>query len=111
MTGHIRRRGERSWELKFDAGNDPGTGKRKTRYASFKGTKREAEAELVRLVNAHNEGVSVDPSKLTVAEYLRALLDRLDVTPKTLERYKQLAEQQIIPHLGAKILQKLRPLD
>jgi len=34
MTGHIRRRGERSWELKFDAGNDPVTGKRRIRYAS-----------------------------------------------------------------------------
>jgi hypothetical protein len=25
MTGHIRRRGERSWELKFDIGADPVT--------------------------------------------------------------------------------------
>ena len=43
MTGHVRRRGQRSWELKFDLGTDPATGKRKTRYQSFKGTKREAE--------------------------------------------------------------------
>jgi hypothetical protein len=28
MKGHIRRRGERSWELKFDLGRDP-SGKRK----------------------------------------------------------------------------------
>ena len=42
MTGHIRRRGENSWELKFDLGTDPQTGKRLTRYHSFKGTKREA---------------------------------------------------------------------
>ena len=45
MTGHIRRRGERSWELKFDLGADPLTGKRRIRYASFKGTKRDAEVE------------------------------------------------------------------
>ena len=32
-----------------------------------------------------------------------------DLSPKTLERYRQLAEQQIIPHLGHIILQKLRP--
>jgi hypothetical protein len=49
MTGHIRRRGQRSWEIKFDLGTDPATGKRLTRYHSFKGTKREAEAELIRL--------------------------------------------------------------
>jgi integrase len=31
------------------------------------------------------------------------------LAPKTLERYRQLAEQQIIPHLGGIALQKLRP--
>ena len=42
MTGHVRRRGERSRELKFvDAGRDPGTGRRITGYVSFRGTKRE----------------------------------------------------------------------
>jgi hypothetical protein len=44
MSGHIRRRGERSWELKFDVDRNPVTGKRETRYVSFKGTKREAQA-------------------------------------------------------------------
>ena len=56
MTGHIRRRSPRSWELKFDIGTDPATGRRKTRYASFKGTKREAEIELARLVAAASKG-------------------------------------------------------
>jgi hypothetical protein len=37
MTGHVRRRGKSSWELKFDLGNDPLTGKRLTRYHSSKG--------------------------------------------------------------------------
>jgi hypothetical protein len=32
-----------------------------------------------------------------------------DLSPKTLERYRQLAERQIIPHVGATALQKLRP--
>jgi hypothetical protein len=34
-AGHIRRRGERSWELKFDVGADVG-GQRQIRYHSFK---------------------------------------------------------------------------
>ena len=50
MPGHIRRRGEGTWELKFDLGRDPLTGKRQVRYVSFKGTKREAQAELARLL-------------------------------------------------------------
>ncbi len=40
--GHVRKRGEGTWELKFDLGTDPLTGKRKTRYHNFKGTKPEA---------------------------------------------------------------------
>ena len=42
MTGHIRRRGTGSWELKFDVGADSLTGRRTTKYRSFKGTKRQA---------------------------------------------------------------------
>jgi len=61
MTGHIRRRGTRSWELKFDLGADPLTGKRLTRYHSFKGTKKEAEIELTRLKAGADRGEYVDP--------------------------------------------------
>jgi len=52
----------------------------------------------------------VAPSKITLAEYIRGWLDSPDgLSPKTLERYRQLAERQIIPQLGAIPLQKLRP--
>jgi integrase len=113
MTGHIRRRGERSWELKFDLGTDPLTGRRLTRYHSFKGTKREAEAELTRLKAAANSGGYVDPSKTILGEFL----DRWEgwaatqVSAKTLERYSQLLRHQVRPHLGAAPIQKLRTID
>jgi integrase len=113
MKGHIRRRGDRSWELKFDLGTDPLSGKRSTRYHSFKGTKREADAELVQLMAAADRGDYVDPLKLTLAEFL----DRWEswaatqVSAKTLERYKDLAAHHIRPHLGARRVQKLKPVD
>jgi integrase len=45
-----------------------------------------------------------------VGDYLRSWLDSAhEQSPKTLERYRELAERQIIPHLGATKLQKLRP--
>jgi hypothetical protein len=68
--GHIRQRGENAWELKFDIGRDPLSGKRTSRFVTFHGTKREAQAELNRLLNRRNEGTYVDPTKMTVAEYL-----------------------------------------
>ena len=46
MTGHIRRRGAQSWELKFDAGRDEKTGRRTTQFHSFRGTKKEAQFKL-----------------------------------------------------------------
>ena len=109
MTGHVRRRGERSWELKFDVGVD-GKGQRKTRYASFKGTKRDAEIELAKLVAAADAGTLAEPSKTTVGTYLLAWMDGPHgLAGKTAERYRQLIEAQIIPHLGAIVLQKLKP--
>lgn len=112
MTGHVRRRGTRSWELKFDIGDDQ-TGKRKTRYASFRGTKRDAELELAKLITAAANGEQVDPSKLTLNEFL----DRWEkdwcagnVSPKTRERYAELLRIHVRPTLGALKIQKLRPV-
>ena len=115
MTGHIRRRGEHSWELKFDAGHDPATGKRVIRYHSFKGTKRDAQIKLTELLKARDDGAYVEPTKVTVAEHVRARVDQWeasgDISPKTAERYRELVEHQIVPHLGGKLLQKLKPAD
>jgi integrase len=113
MTGHVRRRGDRSWEIKFDLGTDPLTGKRLTRYHSFKGTKREAEAELTRLKAGADAGTYVDPSKTTLSEFIDRWLSDwapANVTPKTLERYKQLTSLHVKPHLGASRLQKVKAL-
>lgn len=68
--GSITRRGARSWRLKFEAA-EPVSGKRQTRYVTVRGTKKEAQAELVRLLAAVEDGTAVDPSKVTVAEYVR----------------------------------------
>jgi integrase len=109
MSGHIRRRGSRSWELKYDI--DRADGQRQTRYKSFKGTRREAQAELAKLLASVADGAHVEPSKLTIAEYLRTRLERWrsmgTVSAKPAERYQQLIENQIAPFIGTKLLQKL----
>jgi integrase len=113
MQGHIRRRGSRSWELKFDLGTEPQTGRRRVRYHSFKGTKREAQAELVRLMAAANSGDYVDPSRATLGDFL----DRWEgwaatqVSAKTLERYSQLLRHHVRPHLGSAPIQKLKTIN
>jgi integrase len=112
MTGHIRRRGEKSWELKYDAGTNPLTGQRRTRYASFKGTKRQAELELARLVAEHAAGNSVDPTKATVGEFLLTWLTdwaKQNVSPLTLQSYEMLVRRYIAPRIGDIPIQKLKP--
>jgi hypothetical protein len=113
--GHITQRGKHSWRLKFDAGRDPVTGERKTQYHTFRGTKREAQVKLAELITSAAKGEYVEPAKTTVAEFLRARVDQWeaagDISARTAERYRQLVENQIVPHLGEKPLQKLRPLD
>jgi integrase len=109
MKGHIRRRGTNSWELKYDV--DRKDGLRKTTYKSFRGTRKEAHAELARQLAAVAGGGHVDPSKLTVAEYLTSRVAHWRTTgeigPKTAERYDGLIRHQIAPFLGSKLLQKL----
>ena len=108
MRGSITRRGKHSWRIKFDI-NSPG-GARQTRYVTVRGRRQDAERELARLVTAAHDGTLVEPAKITVAESLRAWLSGPHgLAGKTAERYRDLAAQQIIPHLGAIPLQKLRP--
>ena len=63
MKGNITRRGTHSWRVTFDIGRDPATRKRKVHGVTVHGTKREAQAELTRLMAAFGAGTLVEPSK------------------------------------------------
>jgi hypothetical protein len=113
MKGHVRERGKGNWYAVLSI-RDPRTGRRKVKFQSLPGCKgkRDAQIECGRLIQEMNSGAYIDPSKLTVAEFL----DRWDrdhaapnVTPKTRERYGQLIKKQIKPDIGQVQLQKLRP--
>jgi integrase len=109
MRGNITKRGKHSWQLKFE-GPRGADGKRRQRYATVRGSYQDAQKELTRRLNEKDEGTLVDPTNATVAEYVRTWLGSThEQSPKTLERYGQLVELQIIPHLGATKLQKLTP--
>jgi integrase len=106
--GSIRQRGKASWELKFDVGTV--NGKRQTRYATVHGTYKDAQRELTRLLNAVDTDTLLESTAITLEQYLNGWLNHThEQAPKTLERYGQLAAKQIIPHLGAAKLQKLKP--
>jgi integrase len=112
--GHITKRGKNSWRLKFDDGRDPATGKRKIQYRTFRGTKREAQIEMAKVITSVGTGSYVEPSKTTVADFVRARVTQWEagggISARTAARYRQLVENQIVPHLGVKPVQKLTRL-
>ena len=70
MRGHIRKRGDRSWAVVVDVGHNPSTGKRRQKWETVKGTKRDAERRLAEIVHDLNTGGYVEPSRLTLSVYL-----------------------------------------
>jgi hypothetical protein len=108
MSIKLQKRGQ-SWRLRYDLEPDA-SGARQRRSATFTGTKAEAQAQAAKLLATIANGVDVDPSKLTVADHLRAWLSGPHgLSAKTVERCRDLAEHQVIPILGGLSLQKLRP--
>jgi integrase len=109
--GGIRQRGAHSWEIKVDLGPDPLTGKRRLRFKTVRGTKKEALTELAKLRTAPEASVS-GSSPITVAAYLESWLAehaRHRVSAKTFERYAELVHKHLAPALGAHQLAELAP--
>lgn len=111
MKGHIRERSSGHWAIILDQ-HEAATGRRKRKWHSFKGTKRQAQTECARLIAAMKDGTYIEPSKITLGQFLDRWLDHIksQVTPKSHERYSGLVNQNIVPALGSTLLTKLRPV-
>jgi integrase len=111
MKGHLRERSPGHWAIILDI-PDPNTGKRRRKWHSFKGTKRQAQIESARLISVVQAGSYLEPSKTTVAEYLEKWLEHIksQVSPRTAERYGELARKNIAPLIGSVALTKLTPM-
>jgi hypothetical protein len=110
MKGHIRQRSPGHWAIVIDV-RDPTTGKRKRRWHSFAGTKRGAQVECARLLTELKAGTAIDPSRMTVAAFLERWIEHMQgqVSPRSLERYAELARKSLAPLLGRLSLTKLQP--
>ena len=110
MKGHIRERAPGHWAIIFDV-RDPATGRRRRKWHSFAGNKRQAQIERARLVSAISSGAYIEPAKITVAAHMERWLEhvRSQVSPKTFERYCGVVRGNILPTLGAVLLTKLQP--
>lgn len=113
MTGTLIQRSEGSWSIVVYLGRDPISGKKRQKWNTFHGNKKQAQAELTRTLHEFNTGAYVEPAKLTVAEYLERWLNdyaKTNVAGKTFERYCGIVRRQLVPALGSVQLCKLKPL-
>jgi integrase len=112
MKGHVRERGKGNWYAVLDI-RDPATGKRKRKWHSLKATgKREAQIECAGIISAIEAGTYLEPDKTTLAEYLDRWLDNIkaNVSPRTHERYSEIAKKNLVPLIGGASLTKLKPV-
>src|SRR5262249_36769486 len=82
-------------------GKDPITGKRRTATTTVRGTRKDAERELTRLLRTADTGEHVHPNRMTVEQWLELWLDtiRAEVSPKTHESYAEIVRCYLTPAL------------
>jgi integrase len=111
ITKRLTADGKARYLVRVEYPPDPVTGKRRQRAKTF-GTRKEAEAELARWLTEIERGTALEPSKLTVGEYLAHWLGAYaatNVRPTTYRSYEQLIRVHLVPALGHIPLQKLSP--
>ena len=110
MKGTVIRRGS-TYSVVLDLGRGP-DGKRIRKWHSGYGTKKDAEQARVELLAARGRGAYVEPSKLTLAAFLREHWLpglRAQVRPGTWAEHKSKVEVHLIPAIGGLQLQRLTP--
>lgn len=100
--GHIRRVGEDRWEVFFDLGPDPVTGKRRQRSRTVRGSEARARVELENIENEIRYGGFVDPSTMTVSDLATMWLEasEMRVRYNTLRSYQSKLSTHVMPHIG-----------
>ena len=112
MRGHIRKKGEHSWQITLDTGIGP-DGKR-CRYFETVHSSRKSDAQkrLNELLVTLEKGIYTPPGRLTLREYLdRWVKDYVqsNLSPRTAEGYEHLCNRHFVPCLGNIKLSGLKP--
>jgi integrase len=113
MAGSIRRQGTNSWSIMVELLPDPITKKRRRRWLTVHGSKKDAERARTEALSQRDQGVDLAPSKTTLAEFLeRWLADVIQhkARKSTVVGYRGIVRSQIVPAIGHIRLADLRPL-
>jgi len=110
MRGHLRERSPGHWAIVIDT-VDAATGKRKRKWHSFEGTKRQAQVRCAELIAQSKDAGYIVPSKATFAEFLTRWIEhkRGKLSAQSHKRYSELVRLHIAPALGGTPLKKIEP--
>ena len=110
MRGTIKKRAKDSWTIWWDEPRRS-DGKRRQRNKAVKGTKKDAEAELRKILGSLDSGAYVKPTNMKVRDLLRQWLTEYvesQVRPRTGDGYRLICEKHLMPKLGDITLTHLR---
>ena len=113
-VGQIIRRGDRRWLIRVYLGRDHETKKRNYHNRTIHGPMREAQAYLTRKLRERDLGRDLEGAKITLNEYLDRWIQtavKPRVRGKTCQDYEGMLRRYIRPHLDARVLAAMRPLD
>ena len=117
MRGRIIQRSTKrrdSWTIIVDSGRDPVTGRRLQHSEAVRGTKRDAERRLSKLLTQMDSGLPINASRVALADYLQSWLTDVVAThtrPRTAEAYTVIVRNHIVPKIGKLQLTQLQPSD
>lgn len=113
-SGQVVRRGERKWLVRAYRGEDE-AGRRRYESRTVRGTKRQAEAELARMVEKIDRGALPERTTLRLhewAEWWFENIGRHRLRERTLRDYRELLKRYVKPHrLWGMPLQKVQLAD
>lgn len=112
MRGNIRQRTKNSWTITIELPRDEITNKRRQKYYTIKGNKKDAEKFLTEKLRELDTGILIETKSMKFGEYLDYWKDKtfsnLEITTK--EGYIQKIDKHIKPYLSNILLENLKPL-
>src|ERR1700752_3352790 len=114
QVGQIIAPGDRRSLIRLYLGRDHETKKRNYHNRTIHSPMREAQAYLTRKLRERDLGRDLEGAKITLKEYLDRWIQtavKPRVRGKTCRDYQGMLRRYIRPHLGARVLATMRPLD
>ena len=109
-SGSIDERSPGRWRVTVPLARDPLTGKRRRRRFTVQGTKRNAQAALIKALHERDHG-GVDPDDVTTGEWLAHWIDQHvsdgALSPETEYNYRGILRNHLVPAFGGVRLQEL----